>query len=280
MQNGAGVDVCTTQFERPVPQTHSFDVSSNVITIEFSQTMMNTNLTAMDLQLTVTGPNPPYSVTWSAQFDAKKLTVSFSPSPLLLGGSGEVVKLQLLNIEAFKSDKKIPMSAPLTLVFEVPEIPPSAATEAGGTGASYTFVFTLLMSVGISLLTGGSMELMWSLANTLQIIFFLGLLDLHYTSDLEFAYKMMGYSNFDNPATEYISKHIISVFHFVKSPVNTKFSDLGFSSTNMIANSLDKLLMILLFLLAVMLFGFLYIMTRKRESKLAKFIRKIGKEIK
>ena len=88
------------------------------------------------------------------------------------------------------------------------------------------------------------MELMWSLANTLQLLFFIGLIELNYPSDLESTYKIMSYSNFDNPLTKYMTSVVFIGVNFINSPISTKFGSFGFESTNILVNSLDKLMMV------------------------------------
>ena len=77
------------------------------------------------------------------------------------------------------------MAAPKLFEFSIGALSSSQSVESGGSGASYTFVFAMLISLGVSLFTGGSIELMWSLANTLQIIFFYGYLNLYFTPELK-----------------------------------------------------------------------------------------------
>lgn len=234
-------------------------------------------ITDKEIALSISGQNGPYTVSWSASFSGKQFIVNLTPSPELLGGIGETITLQLNDIERFKSEHLIPMFSPVTFSFEVEAFPVSESAESGSSGASYTFLITLGISLGISLLTGGSMELMWSLANTLQILFFIGLIDLNYSSDLQSVYEIMAYSNFDNPLTQYLSNFVIKSVNFIQTPVSSKFSALGFESTDIISNSLDKLVMIIgVFLLCIIL-AFVTWKLKDKESKLAKFVKKIDR---
>jgi hypothetical protein len=220
------------------------DMTLLIIKIKFDQEMYEYSIKDGDVDLSLSGPNSPYSLSWTSKFENDTFTVSYSVSPPILGGVGENIKLVLANIKAFKSIHLIPMSSPLTFDYSFGELEASAGTQTGGKGASYTFIFTILLSIGISLVTGGSMELMWSMANTLQLIFFLGLLDLYYYSDLKAVFGFMKYSNFENPLSGYITKYIAGFASFVQSPVNSQFGDLGFESTNIILNSFDKILFV------------------------------------
>ena len=92
-------------------------------------------------------------------------------NPGIIGGAGELLTLTLEDVTSFKSQNLIPISTPYEYEYTFEAIETSEGAQAAGAGMSYTFIFTFLLSMLVSVLTGSSMELMWSLANTLQIIF-------------------------------------------------------------------------------------------------------------
>lgn len=243
---------------------NSFDETLNEIVIEFDQTMKEQTLNDDSIHLLIDGPNGPYSSVYTTSFIENKFIVNFIPSPLLLGGIGEVVTLELKDISSFRSNHSIPILSEQVFSFIVPALPVSAIVEETGQVASFTFILTMVSSLGVGILTGGSTELMWSLANTLQILFFLGLLDLNYSSDLQNTFKIMTYSNFGNPFTKYITSVIFFGINFVNSPINSQFISFGFESTNILVNSFDKLGMILLLLIGG---GVIYILYGKIKGK-------------
>ena len=200
----SGLDVCKTIYSTPVIKSNTFDQALLIIVIEFDKVMKKQNITLFDMELDVFGPNSPYTVSWSTEFDKNILKISFTWNPILLGGIGEKVQLQLINVLAFKSEYDISMEASKVLEYTVNALSSSSSVQSGGSGASYTFIFVMLISLGVSLFTGGSVELMWSLANTLQIIFFFGYFNLYYTPELLTVFSYMKFSNFDNPIFEYI----------------------------------------------------------------------------
>lgn len=277
--NSTGIDVCTTIYTTPVPVSNKYDELTNTITVEFDQDMLEQPINETDIILYLDGPNGPYTATWEAEFSGNQFIVKFVPSPILIGGVGEWIQLQLAEIKAFKSNYSITMYSNQVYDFNVPMLPASASTKISGKGASYTFLLTLIVSLGVSLLTGGSMELMWSLANTLQLLFFLGLINLNYSSNLETAYTVMGYSNFDNPFTKYLTAATFSTVSFIKSPLSSKFDSLGYGSTNIVSNSFDKILMVVAFIAFAVLMTFLYAKCKKKSSWLAKKIVKIDESI-
>jgi cysteine-rich repeat protein len=276
---GGGADVCTTIFPRPVIVDDSIDITSSKITIKFDQEMNVYNVTEEDVFISISGPNSPYSVTWTSQFKNALFEVSYAVSPPILGGVGEAIQIVLANVKVFKSSNLIPMSSPQTFNYEFGELEASQGTQSGGQGASFTFIFTILLSIGISILTGGSMELMWSFANTLQLIFFLGLLNLYYSSDLKAIFGFMKYSNFENPLSKYMTKYITSFASFVQSPVSAQFGDLGFESTNIILNSFDKIILVGLLVTTAILLACLVRAFKKKKSCTGRLVKKMDLSI-
>ena len=136
------------------------------------------------------------------------------------------------------------------------------------------FIFIMLMSIGVSLITGGSIELMWSLANTLQILYYYGILDLNYTPELLATFSYMKYSNFDNPVFEFVRDKTMSAFSFVQASLPSGFGNLGYSSVSVIINFLDKLIMILLIASFATIIYLIFLWWKERSNKFANFIKR------
>ena len=184
------------------------------------------------------------------------MTINYQVTPSVIGGVDELLIITLKTVEAFTSKDEIPIPTPYVFKFAFNKVEPSAQAQSAGAGASYTFVFAFVASMGVSVLTGSSMELMWSFTNTLQIVFIFGLLSLHYPPSLKLAFSYMKYSNFDNPITKYLSSLMTGSFRFVSESINSDFEEVGFGSTHMLANSMDKVFSFILFGLLIL---FIYI---------------------
>ena len=268
-----------TVYPRPKVILSTLDPIKLQIIVEFDQMMLNQSITDFDINLDVAGPNSPYSVTYKATFLNDKFIIDFSMTPSFLGGVGEMVLLQLLTVTKFKSDRLIPMLSPAVFNFQVGVLAASESSQSGSSSASYMFIVTMLISLGISLVTGGSMELMWSLANTLQMLYYFGMLDLNFPSDLNAVYDFLKYSNFDNPATDFIKQQSIVLIQFANSPVNTNFGSIGFGSTDILANCLSKLFIVALLISAAVLFGVIAYKWKDSNSRLIKFIKNQDKKL-
>ena len=274
-----GEDVCTTSYTRPVVTSSSIDIVQSQILIVFDQTMLSQAINDNDISLSITGPNLPYSVSWIASFDKNQLIVSFSSNPITVGGNDETVTLTLVKADTFKSEHLIPMLSSKVVSFKLSKIEPSKGTQSSGTGASYMFLITILISIGVSILTGGSMELMWGLANTLQIISFYRMLALSFSSDFDAVFSFMRLSNFDNPISDYIKQFIIDGLSMIQSAVSSEFSAVGFKSSDILMNSLDKLVYLLLLILLALLSLFLVYYYRESTSKVVSYIKKLDMKI-
>ncbi|CAI2360390.1 unnamed protein product [Moneuplotes crassus] len=272
-------DNCTSEFSRPVIISDKFDQTKNTITIEFDQEMMDQEVNDTSVSLSIESPKAEISLTFTTKFEGKQFIVSFTPKPTLVGGIGEIIKLNLKEIAMFKSNNSIPMLSAISFTYAVSAFPVSGLAESSGKGASYAFLLTMVISIVVRMLTGGSSETMWSMANTLQIMFFMGLIELDYPSDLVNTFKIMAYSNFENPYTKYLASVILFGVNFVKSPVSPKFESLGFGSTSILANSLDKIGMVLLFILLALVSSLFYKCVHKSESRTARCIKKFDKSI-
>ena len=138
-------------------------------------------------------------------------------------------------------------------------------------------VIVMLLSIGVSLITGGSIEIMWSLANTLQVMFYYKLLNLYFSPELSTMFYYMRYSNFDNPAFEWIQSKLTYLFRTIFSSFYSEFEGFGYHTSSVLINFISKMILVSLFLA---LFGLVligYLLTRKKTGKFANFIR--NKEI-
>ena len=115
---------------------------------------------------------------------------------------------------------------------------------------------------------------MWSLANTLQIMYYYAMLDLRFTSELKATFSYMKYSNFDNPVFEFIRNKVMNAFSFIHAALPSGFSNLGYSSVSVIVNFLDKLIIIILFALLVTTIFLIFIWMKNKSNRFSTFIKR------
>jgi len=243
-----------SEFFPPVVSSNTINSATSEIVYVFNDTMSEHEFTGDEFTLSFEGPSIDYELSYSASFTSNTtLKLKYSVSPGIVGGSGEQLTVQFSNILAFETSDGIPISTQYVYKYEFEVVEASAQAESAGSGASLMFVSSFGLSIGASLMTGQSMELMWSLANTLQIIYILGLLDLYYPPNLLAVISYMKYSNFDNPFSKYLSGLAIGSLNVVSTPISTSFESFGFESSNILINSFDKVFMILILALLTLL---------------------------
>ncbi|CAI2358753.1 unnamed protein product [Moneuplotes crassus] len=273
-------DICISKYFPPIVSKNVLTVATSEIVYTFNDSMVEHNFTGGEISMSVSSPISTYDVVWIASFEkVDELKIKYSIIPEILGGNGEILQVTFEDVNAFTSQDKMTISNNVQYKYQFGEIPASATTEAAGSGATVMFFLTFGFSIGVSVLTGSSMELMWSLTNTLQIVFILGLLRLHYPSNLKEVYSYMKYSNFDNPITKKLSEISLSSFSFVSSPINEDFEDLGFGSSNIIVNSLDKIFLIFFLGLIIFLVYCLFLCLKRKKTWFAKKITKVDKSL-
>ena len=131
----------------------------------------------------------------------------------------------------------------------------------------------MLISLVVSFFTGGSIELMWSMTNTLQIMFFYGWMNLYFTPEVLVMFTVMKFSNFDNPLFEYIRNKVFLLFSILSFPEPPSYQKFGLIFSNILINFWDKIILMLLFLLSVILVALLSYRLRKKENRFANYIR-------
>jgi hypothetical protein len=218
------------------------------------------------------GPNEPYDYTWTAKIVDKTFTLDYKCSPALIGLYGEGIELELIEAYSFTSENNITIQNLVRFKFDVSSQEPSESSKTSSNAIAITFLISAGISIGVSLVTGGSIELMWSFANTLQIMFFFRLISLSYSSDLKAVFDFMSYSNFENPFGEYLIDAGENWVTINGSPINDNFYDTGFTQTNIIVNSIDKLLIIMLMIGTIFVIFLLLKFFNNSEHKFTKFL--------
>ena len=254
-----GIDECRSQYYPPIIYKSTIDSTTSTVSLLFNDTMKEHEFIEDEISCEFFGPFLEYDIKCNMFYSSSTiLVIKYSVTPSIIGGVDEVLLIILNDIKALTSENQIPIPSPLDFKFRFDKVEPSAQAQSAGTGASYTFILTFLISMGVSILTGSSMELMWSFTNTLQIVFIFGLLNLHYPPSLKLAFSYMKYSNFDNPMTQYLSKFVMGSFRLVSESINSDFEEVGFGSTHILANSMDKIFAFMMLGLWVLFFYIAY----------------------
>ena len=134
-----------------------------------------------------------------------------------------VMLLVMPNMKKFKSEKNgTPLSSASATGFSVdyPFIEADAGTKAAVATSAGSMILASAISFGASVIGGGSLELMWSMVNTLQIIYYIGLMKLYYPAHVHVFFGYLGLSNMDNEVIALLTQMIFGDIFFVSNPVN------------------------------------------------------------
>lgn len=169
--------------------------------------------------------NTNYNIECEFYFASDSILVAkYSLSPELIGITDIKVSISFINYEAFQNTnhKSLQAEKSFEVIATRGAVSAVAAMSAATTG--FGFLTTVLISVGISTVTGSSMELLWSMTNTEQIIFYFALLDLAYPSDTMLIFSYMGYANFQTQIFIYVTTLIFNDGFFDSDAYKPRFS--------------------------------------------------------
>ena len=183
--------------------------------------------------------------------------------------------ISLINPKYFKSIYGIALASPVSLEISWNKISASKSIETTVKTASYTFLITFGISTWVTLLTGSSMELMWSMANTLQIIYFLGLMNLYFPPHTLIIFSYLGYSNFQNPVMSFINQIMFGDSFYPNNPINNNFQELGFDSNNFVSNASDTIPAIILTIFGLLLVILLCLLMRNVNNCISRYFKKL-----
>ena len=99
-------------------------------------------------------------------------------------------------------------------------------------------------------------------------------LDLNFTAELLMIFSFMKFSNFDNPAFEYIREKTLRLLLAIKVSALSPSQIFGLSSSSILINFIDKLMIILLFIWFIVLIAILNNILKNKTNKFANFIKK------
>ena len=267
-----GYYACTSDFYSPSVSYESVDTTQKNIVLKFNDTMQIVNITDELMSCSASGANG-YTVQWSFTFVSDtQINVGYTVSPELVNFVSLNVIIDFKQTDVFMNTRNVSIESQESIVVSVDDNQVSYSAEASAKSASYTFLIYAGISFGISIITGGSLELMWSLTNTLQIISFLNLLDLYYPKGINLLFKYMKFANFNNQALSLLTKYLFGG-NFDANPINTRFEDTGFESYNFVANGSDIIPVILLIILFSPFMILLRWVTKSWDNKVTRYIK-------
>ena len=171
----------------------------NDLYVLFNDTMIISTIDSSDLLLQIYGPESSYSLTWEAEYlDDREIYIQTDIRTSIQGGGIEIISVEFINRDSFTSAISLRGVNPENEVSEfLNEAFVSSNAGTFGQTAMYIFLFSVFLAI-VSSFGGNSMEMMWGLMNTLQILFFISLVYITYPNDLVEIFKYLGWANANN----------------------------------------------------------------------------------
>jgi hypothetical protein len=243
---------------------------NNNLEIKFNETMHMTEIEQGDIKIQIYGPEDTYSLTWIAKFtNSATVTVDLNIKTELVGYNSEKVVLEFINLEKFKSantGRYVNTDGELSGYLKKTEA--SAASKSLGQTTFYIFLISIALSA-VSSFGGNSMELIWCLMNTLQILYFISIINVRYPSHLENFFEYLGIVNADNEYISMFTYLFVSENKFTRGEVSEKVGDKAF-----FISWSDKI-PILFIIYSIFILTFIFdIFNPRRNKPIIKFIMK------
>ena len=217
----------------------------NTITISFNGVMNQTSITLKDLQVTI---DSYYVIdySWSATYtDSQTLKLSIKSKTVLEGG--EKITIKFTSYKTFRAPRGgwLTVQELSTKLYSNLLTSTESATSLSWF-AQYTAYLGIVVTVILLVVGGGSMEMIWALLNTMQIISYLPLMTDYFPEHVRVMYLILKFTNLNFGFMTDIFKKMI--FFNVSNPVphSSLFSKNGFNSSLFILNCGSILLTLIL----------------------------------
>ena len=215
--------------------------------------MIETTIESSDLFIRVFGPEDIYNFDYTAEYtDNTTVTVYINFQTSIQGYEKELIVVEFANTDKFVSHYS---SRAISIENEqsgyLNKQNNQGNTGIFGQSAMYIFLISIIIAI-VSSFGGNSMEMIWGLMNTLQIIYFISYIYVEYPSDLDGFLEYLGWANANNEYLSELSYLALSQEHFSDEIVNEKIGEKSFY-----INSSDKF-PILIITLCVFIFTFVF----------------------
>ena len=228
--------------------------------------MVIATIDSNDLFVQTYGPESSYTFTWTAQYtDENSVYIDISFTSQLVGENTEEIVVEFLNLDKFKSQSSLrnlnpenELSGYLNPTYE------ESNTKTVAQTTMYVFVFSLIITL-LSSFGDYSIEIMWGLMNTLQIIYYINYIFAVFPTDLKTVFDLLSWANADNKYLAMFTFTILPKDNFNQDEVNGKFGQKSFY-----INSADKMPVIFI---TCILFLFTFIFDKLKLAQNNKWLK-------
>lgn len=248
----------------------------NNLDITFNDTLYKAEIANSDLRISVYGPENTYSFSWTPIFvDTKSVYINTNFISSLKGFNQEQVVVEFINRDKFKSIYSKRGVNPQELKGY---LYPFTGSEASSESIGQTAMMIFLISVGLTVISsfgGNSMEMMWNLMNTLQLIFFLSYVHVNFPTHVVEFFDFLKYANAENVYLKYVTLKMVPEDKFTRGAVNERLGDKVFY-----LNSADKVPVLILLFVALLLTVFFDLIKAQKRGKCVRVTFKVFEHLK
>ena len=209
--------------------------TDNSVDISFNHTMFNTTIGLNDLYVQIDASSS-ISFSWSAAYtNATVLHLKTNVKQVLQGT--EILKIKFINNKIFRGPHGGCIK-PNSLNATMPNSLASSLETASSASSplKYIIMIGILLIIGGLLLIGSSLEFIWSLVNTLQLVSYLPLMVPNYPQHVQKMFELLGFTNLDIEFISNFVKNALNLNEISAPSLNVKFSDNGITNSLFISN--------------------------------------------
>ena len=210
--------------------------SNNDLLIKFNDTITPFVITSNDIYIQIYGPKNEYEFTWKGKFQDSSTVLIEMDIATTITGNNEIIYLEFSLSNGFISIYSLRNVNP-DITFNENLYEQESGTNTGSFGQTALYLY--MVSVGLTILSsfgGNSMEMMWQFTNTLQLMYYLSVINVHFPSNLSRFFPYIHSSNADNPYLKSLTLFVIPANSFKGVEINDQLGDSSFYM-----NSADKL---------------------------------------
>ena len=250
--------------------TESCNLDSKVHVL-FDHDMYQTEITLDDLYLEIVS-NINVKFSWTAEYvNSKELLITLSINSIIKGD--ETLKIRFINSKVFRGvygGWVKPQELTTLLLNSLASSAESAKSISSYT--EYMILSGIIVAFLLLYICGNSIEMIWSLVNTLQIITFLPLMTEYYPDHVKIMFEILEFVNIDFEFLSNMFASLLNIDDITANSYNSRFLENGIDSPLFLHNSAS---LIMTFLLTVIFICFLYLVYCTL-SKFEKIKNKVG----
>ena len=204
-------------------------LTGNDLELTFNDTLSIVEIPSTSLYISIYGPESSYEFTWTAEYTSSTTVyVDLTIDTQTIGEDNEIIVLEFLDSDIFTSvysERGVSPELQLSDYLDQNEGTQNAASF--GQTTMVIFLASVFLTV-ISSFGGNSMELMWNLTNTTQILYFLSKVYVNFPADVVQFFSYLRYSNAKNQYLSDFSFMFVSDSNYKRGTVNDRIEDKAF----------------------------------------------------